>query len=46
MNGGAMPIPADAPSRVLVLPQRDGRLLLLSQEKPQALLDASRSAHN
>ena len=26
--------------RVLVLPERDGRLLMLSLEKPQALLDA------
>lgn len=32
--------------RVLVLPERDGRLLMLSLEKPQALLDAlQRSAH-
>lgn len=30
--------------RVLVLPQRDGRLLLLSPEKPQGLLDALRAA--
>ncbi len=30
--------------RVLVLPQRDGRQLLLSPEKPQALLDALRAA--
>lgn len=29
--------------RVLVLPQRDGQLLLLSPEKPQALLDALRA---
>lgn len=28
--------------RVLVLPQRDGRFILLSPEKPQALLDALR----
>lgn len=28
--------------RVLVLPQRDGRVILLSPEKPQALLDALR----
>lgn len=30
--------------RVLVLPQRDGRLILLSPEKPQALLDALRAS--
>ena len=30
--------------RVLVLPEQDGRLLLLSLEKPQALLDALRQA--
>jgi hypothetical protein len=30
--------------RVLVLPQRDGRFVLLSPEKPQALLDALRAA--
>lgn len=30
--------------RVLVLPQRDGRLLLLSPEQPQVLLDALRAA--
>ena len=29
--------------RVLVLPRRDGRLLLLSPEQPQALLDALRA---
>lgn len=30
--------------RVLVLPQRDGRFILLSPEKPQALLDALRAS--
>lgn len=30
--------------RVLVLPQRDGRLILLSPEQPQALLDALRAS--
>lgn len=30
--------------RVLVLPQRDGRFILLSPEKPQALLDALRTS--
>ena len=29
--------------RVLVLPRRDGRVLLLSLERPQALLDALRA---
>lgn len=31
-----------AQSRVLLLPQRNGRLILVSPEKPQALLDALR----
>ena len=31
--------------RVLILPQRDGAFLLLSPERPQALLDALRTAN-
>ena len=30
---------------VLILPQRDGAFLLLSPERPQALLDALRTAN-
>ena len=42
-NGTKAFVLVTAPRRVLVLPEHDGRTLLLSLEQPQALLDALRS---